>query len=194
VKDLAYRVVPVVAALPAPSAILAGATARLSTDGHLYWFDGATWVDVNSDARLTTVKLTADVTNNSATLANVTGLAVSLAAFETYAISAQVLFQSAATNNGIRLTQTVPTGATVVAQWNTPTSLTATTNANQRGSDAGAATSGIDLANSSTLALGNLLVVMGATAGLLQIRFGSRNANVVVAVKAGSNLVAIKVG
>ena len=140
------------------------------------------------------MKLTADVTNNSATLANVTGLAVSLDAFETYAISAQVLFQSAATNNGIRLTQTVPTGATVVAQWNTPTSLTATTNANQRGSDAGAATSGIDLANSSTLALGNLLVVMGATAGLLQIRFGSRNANVVVAVKAGSNLVAIKVG
>lgn len=193
-KDLAYRVVPVVAALPAPSAILAGAIARLSTDGHLYWCDGATWVDVNSDARLATVKLAADVTNNSATLANVTGLAVSLAAFETYAISAQVLFQSAATNNGIRLTQTVPTGATVVAQWNTPTSLTATTNANQRGSDAGAATSGIDLANSSTLALGNLLVVMGATAGLLQIRFGSRNANVVVAVKAGSNLVAIKVG
>ncbi len=193
-KDLAYRVVPVVAALPAPSAILAGAIARLSTDGHLHWCDGATWVDVNSDARLATVKLTADVTNNSATLANVTGLAVSLAAFETYAISAQVLFQSAATNNGIRLTQSVPAGATVVAQWNTPTNLTATTNANQRGSDAGAATSGIDLANTSTLAFGNLLVVMGATAGLLQIRFGSRNANVVVTVKAGSSLVATKVG
>ena len=74
------------------------------------------------------------------TLANVTGLAIALAANSTYTIDTKVMFQTAATATGIRLTQTAPAGATVVAQWNTPTSLTARTLANQRAADTGAAT------------------------------------------------------
>ena len=196
-KDLSYRAAPVVSVLPAASAALAGVIARLSTDNKPYWCDGATWVDMtllgSADTRLTTARLAADVTNNTTTLANVTGLAIALAANSTYAIDAKVMFQTAATGTGLRLTQTVPTGATVVAQWNTPTSLTARTLANQRAADTGAATTGVDVANANTLATASLLVVTGATAGNLQIRFASEVAGSNAVVKAGSNLVATKV-
>lgn len=193
-KDLSYRIVPVVAVLPAASTALAGAIVRLSSDGLLYWCDGTTWLDVNSDIRLANVKLAADVTNSTTTLANVTGLAVSLAANSTYQIDGQVLFQTAAPTTGIRLTQTVPTGATVAAQWNTPTSLTASTIANQRAADAGAASTGIDTANANALATASILVITAATAGSLQIRFASEIAGSNAVVKAGSNLVAVRVG
>ena len=192
-KDLAYRVLPVVSALPAASAALAGAVVRLSTDNHPYWCDGTTWIDLVPEPRLSTVRLAADVTNNTTTLANVTGLALALAANSTYQIDGRVMFQTAATTTGIRLTQTVPSGATVVAQWNTPTSLTASTLANQRAADAGATTTAIDTANANTLATTSILVITAATAGNLQIRFASEVSGSKAVVKAGSNLVAIKV-
>lgn len=196
-KDLAYRAAPVVSVLPAASAALAGVIARLSTDNKPYWCDGTTWVDMtllgSTDTRLTTARLGADVANNTTTLANVTGLAIALAANSTYAIDAQVMFQTAASATGIRLTQTVPTGATVVAQWNTPTSLTARTLANQRAADTGAATTGVDVANANTLATASILVITGATAGNLQIRLASEVAGSNAVVKAGSNLVTTKV-
>ena len=99
----------------------------------------------------------------------------------------------AMTTTGIRLTQTVPAGATVVTQWNTPTSLTARTLANQRAADTGAASTGVDAANANILATGSFLVITGATAGNLQIRFASEVGSSNAVVKAGSNLVAIKV-
>jgi hypothetical protein len=193
VKDLSYRVVPVVAALPAASTAIAGVVVRLSSDNHPYWCDGTAWIDLVPEPRLTTVRLAADVTNNTTTLANVTGLAIALVANSTYAIDARVMFQTAATNTGLRLTQTVPGGATHVAQWNTPTSLTARTLANQRAADTGAASTGVDAANANTLATGSFLVITGATAGNLQIRFASEVGGSNAVVKAGSNLVAIKV-
>ncbi len=192
-KDLSYRVVPVVAALPAASTAIAGVVVRLSSDNHPYWCDGTAWIDLVPEPRLTTVRLAADVTNNTTTLANVTGLAIALVANSTYAIDARVMFQTAATNTGLRLTQTVPGGATHVAQWNTPTSLTARTLANQRAADTGAASTGVDAANANTLATGSFLVITGATAGNLQIRFASEVGGSNTVVKAGSNLVAIKV-
>lgn len=196
-KDLSYRVVPVVTALPAASATLAGVIVRLSTDNKPYWCDGTAWVDLtlllNTDVRLSTARLTADVTNNTVTLANATGLAIALAANSTYAVDARVMFQTAATTTGIRLTQTVPTGATVVAQWNTPTSLTASTQANQRAIDTGAATTAIDTANANTLACAELLIITGATAGNLQIRFASEVAASNAVIKAGSHLIAHKI-
>jgi hypothetical protein len=196
VKDLAYRLAPVVSALPAASPTLTGVIVCLSTDGHPYWCDGTAWTDLTvsggSDSRLTTVRLGADVTNSTTTLANVIGLAIALDANSTYAIDAQVMFQTAATTTGIRLTQAVPTGATIVAQWNTPTSLTARTLANQRAANTGAASTAIDSANSNTLATGSLLVITGATAGTLQIRFASEVSASNAIVKAGSNLIATK--
>ena len=195
-KDLAYRAVPVVSSLPAPSSALAGVIARLASDNKPYWCDGVTWSDLTAggdDARLTVVRLGADVSNSTTTLANVTGLAIALAANSTYAIDARVMFQTAATNTGLRLTQTVPSGATHVAQWNTPTSLTARTLANQRAADTGAASTGVDVANANTLATGSFLVITGATAGTLQIRFASEVGGSNAVIKAGSNLVAIKV-
>jgi hypothetical protein len=197
VKDLSYRAAPVVSALPAASAALAGVTARLSTDNKPYWCDGTSWIDLtlsgSADARLTTTRLGADVTNSTTTLANATGLSIALAANSTYALNVQVMFQTAATTTGIRLTQTVPSGATVVAQWDTPTSLTARTLANQRAADAGAASTAMDVANANTLANGTLLVVTGASAGSLQIRVASEVAASNAVIKAGSNIVATKV-
>lgn len=196
-RDLAYRIAPVVSALPAASVAIAGVVARLSTDNKPYWCDGTAWFDLTqpggNDTRLSTVRLAADVTNSTVTIADVTGLFLALAANSTYAVEAKVMFQTAATTTGIRLTQTVPTGATVVAQWNTPTSLTASTLANQRAADAGAASTAIDTANANTLASGSLLVITGATPGNLQIRFASEVAASNAVVKAGSNLVATKV-
>lgn len=196
-RDLAYRIAPVVSALPAPSVAIAGVVVRLSTDNKPYWCDGTAWFDLTqpggNDSRLSTVRLAADVTNSTVTIADVTGLFLALAANSTYAVEAKVMFQTAATTTGIRLTQTVPTGATVLAQWNTPTSLTASTLANQRAADAGAASTAIDTANANTLASGSLLVITGATAGNLQIRFASEVAASNAVVKAGSNLVATKV-
>ena len=196
-RDLAYRIAPVVAALPAASVAIAGVVVRLSTDNKPYWCDGTAWFDLTqpggNDTRLSTVRLAADMTNSTVTLADVTGLFLALAANSTYAVDAKVMFQTAATTTGIRLTQTMPTGATVVAQWNTPTSLTASTLANQRAVDAGAASTAIDIANANTLASGSLLVITGATAGNLQIRFASEVAASNAVVKAGSNLVATKV-
>lgn len=196
-RDLAFRIAPVVSALPAASAAIAGVVVRLSTDNKPYWCDGTSWLDLTlagvNDPRLATTRLAADVTNSTVTLADVTGLVVALSANSTYAIEAQVMFQTAATTTGIRLTQTVPTGATVVAQWNTPTSLTASTLANQRAADSGAASTAIDTANANTLATGSLLVITGATAGNLQIRFASEVAASNALVKAGSNLTSTKV-
>lgn len=196
-KDLAYRIAPVVSVLPAASVALAGVVVRLSTDNKPYWCDGTVWFDLTlsggSDARLISIRLAADVTNSTVTLADITGFSVALTANSTYAVEAKVMFQTAATTTGIRLTQTIPTGATVVAQWNTPTSLTASTLANQRAANAGAASTAIDAANANTLASGSLLVITGGTAGNLQIRFASEVSASGVVVKAGSNLVATKV-
>lgn len=195
-KDLAYRVTPFVDVLPAASAALAGVIVCLTTDDHPYWCDGTTWTDLTqsggADARLSTVRISSDVTSNSTSLTNATGLALALEANSTYAIDARVMFQAASTSTGIRLSQTVPSGATVVAQWNTPTSLTSRTLANQRAANSGAATTSIDSANANTLATGSLLVITGSTAGNLQIRFASSSSNNAV-IKAGSSLVAIKV-
>lgn len=47
-KDLAYRAVPVVIVLPAPSVSLAGVIARLASDNKPYWCDGTQWVDLSA--------------------------------------------------------------------------------------------------------------------------------------------------
>ena len=57
----------------------------------------------------------------------------------------------------------------------------------------GSRTTGVDVANANTLATASFLVITGATAGNLQIRFASEVANSNAVVKAGSHLVATKV-
>lgn len=192
-KDLAYRAVPVVGVLPAASVALAGVVVRLSTDNRAYWCDGTVWVNLNADSRLSIARLIADVTNGTTTLVNATGLTIPLDANATYGIDARVLFQTAAANTGVRLSQTAPAGANVFAQWNTPTSLTASSFSNQRTSDSGTATNSIDAANTTTLATAEILVVNGATTGNLQIRFASEVAASNAILKAGSHIVAHRI-
>jgi hypothetical protein len=57
------------------------------------------------------VRLGADVTSNSTTLANVTGLALPVSASTAYTFSFYVLYQSAATTTGIGLSVTTPSGS-----------------------------------------------------------------------------------
>jgi hypothetical protein len=82
-KDLAYRTVPVVTSLPAPSVSLAGVIARLASDNKPYWCDGTQWVDLSASGggalSSATAALAADV---SLTTSNqwYDGPAVSLAA------------------------------------------------------------------------------------------------------------------
>ena len=59
--------------------------------------------------------------------------------------------------------------------------------------DSGTATSGIDTANTTTLATAEIVVVNGATAGSLQIRFASEVAASNAVLKAGSHIVAHKI-
>ena len=196
-KDLAFRLAPSVAVLPAASPALAGTVVRLSGDNRPYWCDGSGWFDLaipaGADSRISTAHVTSDVASVSTALSNVTGLSVLLAANTTYAIDTQVMFQSAAATAGIRLTQAIPTGAVVVAQWNTPTSLTARALSNQRAADSGASSNSVDAANANVLATGSLLVITGANPGAVQIRFASEISGTSVLVKAGSNLVATQV-
>lgn len=166
---------------------------RLSTDNHPYWCDGKAWIDLVMEPCLSTVRLSSDVANSTTTLANVTGLGLALAANSTYQIDGQVMFERAAATTGIRLSQTVPIGAAVLAQWNTPSVLTTPKPGPPRAPDAGPPSPAIDAANANALATVSLLVITGAVAGNLQIRFASEVAASKVVVKAGSNLVATKV-
>ena len=64
-KDLAYRAVPVVTMLPAPSASLSGVIARLASGNKPYWCNGTQWVDLSASAggalSSASAALTADV-------------------------------------------------------------------------------------------------------------------------------------
>ncbi len=190
-----YLLAPLVASLPAPSSTFAGGIARLAADNKPYWCDSNTWIDLSAttDSRLTTARMSTDVSNSSVTLSNATGLLIALAANSHYALEAKVIFQTAALTTGMTLTQAVPAGATVAAQWNIPTSPTASALSNQRTADTGTASTAIDMINANTLATASILVITGATAGHIQIRFASEVTASNVVIKAGSHLVATRV-
>ncbi|MFC7422067.1 hypothetical protein ACFQNF_19595 [Iodobacter arcticus] len=196
-KDLSYRAAPLLSTLPVitASAELGGVTVRLMTDNKPYWCNGSVWIDLSAtaDSRLTSARMSSDVSNNTVTLSNATGLMIALAANSHYALEAKVMFQTAALTTGIRLSQTVPAGATVAAQWNIPISLTASALSNQRAADTGTASTAVDAINANTLATASILVITAATAGNIQIRFASEVAASNVVIKAGSHLVATRV-
>jgi hypothetical protein len=133
-----------------------------------------------------TVKITENVTTSSTSFVDVTGMSFALPANTSYIFQFYAIFQSSATTRGIGFAINGPAGAVGGVQTRIPTSLTALTDGVARGYDSGTATSGIDTADASTLAIIQGIAVNGANAGTLQLRFKAETAGE-VRVMAGSS-------
>lgn len=133
------------------------------------------------------VRLTVDRTNSTTSLADATGLSFAVEANKTYAFDFYIRWRSAATTTGIQLSINAPASPTaLVFHIETPTSTTAIADSVRRAADTGAATSGIDTQNADTFAKITGLLINGANAGTLIIRFASEVDASTVTIKAGS--------
>jgi hypothetical protein len=104
----------VVSSLPGSPA--KGDTVVLSSDGHLYTYTGAAWVDNGSTSGgsdpWTVVKLASDFPTSSAAAVDITGLSMTPAASKTYLIEAMLMLRTATATVGARPGIAWPTGMT----------------------------------------------------------------------------------
>ncbi len=103
-------------------------------------------------------------------LAGAPELAFALTAEVLYAFKFWVVFQTSTINCGILLSVEAPNASLLVFHVETPTSLSAKANSNQRAQNGGAATTGIDTANANTLATIEGVVSLSVD-GALMVRF-----------------------
>jgi hypothetical protein len=130
-------------------------------------------------------KLSADVSNSTVTLANVTGLSFTGAANTTYLVEVLGTFQSAAATTGIALALDIPSGS-VSGQNIQPASATTVTGTEQIADAATTgATTGVRAAVTNVPILATYIVAIGATAGTVQLQFRSEVAASAVTMKAG---------
>lgn len=138
-----------------------------------------------------TKKLTSDVTNSTTTIANVTGLSFPVAANTDYRMVCSLLYRSAATTTGIKVSVTGPsTPTSVTGMFNTYVSAAAAATVQGslfRAYDGGVASTGVDTINVDTPGTLDVVLRNGANAGTLQVRFNSEVATSTVTVKAGSS-------
>ena len=130
------------------------------------------------------LKLAADVSNSTTTLANVTGLSFTALANTTYLVDVIGTFQSAATATGIALALDIPSGS-VSGQIIHPASATTLTGTEQI-TDAATtgATTGVRSAATNVPILATFIVAIGATGGAVQLQFRSEVAASAVTMKA----------
>lgn len=143
------------------------------------------------DCGALTKKLTADVSNNTTTIANVTGLSFPVAASTDYRMRCSLMYRSAATTTGIKVSVTGPATPTAVTGMFT-TYVSAAAAATVQGGlfrayDGGAASSGVDTINVDTPGVLDVTFRNGANAGTLQVRFNSEVGTSNVTIKAGSS-------
>jgi hypothetical protein len=137
-------------------------------------------------------KADSDNTNNTTTLADTTGLGLTLAASTTYSFEYYVLFQSAATNTGISLAVNGPASPLVSYAVNIP--VAADGAGSQGGTFSGWGTAlddvvvgtGVQTANTTYLAHIHGVIQTGAAGGTLLPRFRSETASTNVTIKGGS--------
>jgi hypothetical protein len=129
------------------------------------------------------LKLAADVSNSSTTLANVPGLSFNAAANTTYLVDVIGTFQSAASATGIALALDIPSGS-VSGQIIHPASATTLT-ATEQIADATTtgATTGVRAAATNVPILACFIVAVGATGGAVQLQFRSEVAASAVTMK-----------
>lgn len=148
-----------------------------------------TYIPASASA-LTVARLAADVGPRTLdTLADVTGLSFAVAANTDYAFHFDVLLQSASTAGGARLGLTCPAGATISYATEIPAdSATSKADHEMPGTSSGALTQATNLyaANVPLVARMNGILRVGATAGTLQLQYGTQLAGIGVTVKAGS--------
>ena len=142
-------------------------------------------------ATLIGAKLAADHSNATITPSNAAGLSFSGVANKTYLVGVLGSFTSSATTIGIGLALTVPAGAKVMGLTQHLGSTAQTMSAAEQvasGAVANAGTVGVRAANTELPVQAWFLVVMGATAGAVQLQTRAEVAGTVV-LKAGSLLV-----
>jgi hypothetical protein len=134
----------------------------------------------------TTAKLTVDRTNNTTSLADVTGLSLAIAANKTYHFKFVVIFRSDTTTTGIKLAVNGPSGFTDLAyQRLLAISTSASGYGAARAYDTMGSSTGVDAANANMAAVVEGVVVNGSTAGDLILRFAAETTGTVKVV-AGS--------
>jgi hypothetical protein len=140
----------------------------------------------------TVAKKTADQSNSTTTLADVTDLGFPVSANADYWFEFIVVFQTAATTTGIRLDLNGPASPTYIVWWR-EIPLSAQTAGTDNIQDrqlvawqGDAATGSIGVANQNFVARITGILRNGANAGTLQLQFASEVAGSAVTVKAGS--------
>jgi hypothetical protein len=131
------------------------------------------------------LKLAADVSNSTVTLASVTGLSFTAIANTTYLVELVGTFQSAAITTGIAIALDIPSGS-VSGQVIHPISATALGGTEQIADAATTgATTGVRAVATNVPILASFIVVIGATGGAVQLQFRSEVAASAVTMKAG---------
>lgn len=136
---------------------------------------------VNAPSVFTIVKKVGDVTNATTALANVQGMVVPLLANSNYIIEGWFVMRSSAASTGFKFALDVPTGATVVGQFQNVLAATGTVTAGGQRADAlnYGVTSGVDAINADVLVYASWLVITGANAGSAQLMFAAEAAGTV---------------
>jgi hypothetical protein len=131
------------------------------------------------------IKLAADVSNATVTMANVPGMSFNALANTTYIVDVVGTFQSAATTTGIALALAIPSGS-VSGQAYHPISATTLGSNEQIASGATTgATAGVRAAATNVPIMARYIVAVGATGGTVQLQFRSEVAASAVTMKAG---------
>ena len=126
--------------------------------------------------RSLTYKTATTISTTSTSLNNVTEGVISLAANTLYRITMYVRFSSTASGTGIRLGLTCPTGAAISAVVSIPVRSDSTSGAFQGTivvSGDSVIGTGVEIAGTAYIAVIQGVVSTGATAGSLQLQFGS---------------------
>ena len=175
--------------LPSISDTKKGGVPATGAPTGLYLKDDGSWaMPAGGGEAENIVRITADVTNNTTTFANVTGLSFAVAANKDYLFEAFIIFQSTATATGIGFGVNGPASPVALAlETHIPISLVATTHGSARAYDIGTASAGVDTANANLLAKVEGIFRNGANAGNLIIRFKAETA-ATVKVMTGSIL------
>lgn len=131
-------------------------------------------------------KITVDTSHNQIALIDVPEMLLPVPANFVGGFKFGVLFSTAALTTGIKLSASIPAGATVAWVDQIPISLTALKFGVVRAGDGGVASTAVDTANANMVAVIEGVIQNGANAGNIQLRMGSEVANSAVIVKKGS--------
>ena len=143
-------------------------------------FSGETWI-----------KLGADRTSTSTTLADITDLSFAVAASKAYAFWCFLVYQTAATTTGININCDGPASPTGIlfARYVSTLLAGAGTKRMLRAYQAGTATASVETQDVNFPAIGEGLLRNGSNAGTFALQFASEVGSSQVTIKAGSILV-----